>query len=92
MAALVDQNKTHDEIIQWFVTRYDSEEMLGAPLDTGFNRLAWLLPYVLGAGGILLVGFVAMKWSRPQAAPADTPAVADPALDERLDDELRNLD
>ena len=42
LAALIDQGKSHDEIIQWFVTEYGSEEMLGAPLDTGLQppRLA----------------------------------------------------
>ena len=45
LAAMIDQGKTHDQIIQAFVTSYGSEEMLGAPLDKGFNRLAWLLPY-----------------------------------------------
>src|SRR6266545_793028 len=45
LAALIDQGKNHDEIIQAFLTKYGSEEMLGAPLDRGFNRLAWLVPY-----------------------------------------------
>jgi cytochrome c-type biogenesis protein CcmF len=95
LAALIDQNKSHDEIIQWFITTYDSQEMLGAPLDRGFNRLAWLLPWAVGATGAVMVGFAAMKWSRRR--PEDEDAIAgaagaDPALDERLDDELRNLD
>ena len=30
--------------------------MLGAPLDKGFNRLAWLFPYLAGAGGVVAVG------------------------------------
>ena len=51
LAALIDQGKNHDEIIQAFITKYGSEEMLGAPIDKGFNRLAWLVPYLLGASG-----------------------------------------
>jgi cytochrome c-type biogenesis protein CcmH/NrfF len=92
LAALIDQNKSRDEIIQWFITTYDSQEMLGAPLDEGFNRLAWFLPWALGATGAVMVGFAAMKWSRRGAEDADAPAESDRALDERLDDELRNLD
>ena len=42
LAAMMDQGKSHDEIIQSFVTLYGSEEMLGAPINKGFNRLAWL--------------------------------------------------
>jgi hypothetical protein len=40
----------------------------------------------------VLVGFAAVKWSK--RAPDAEPHVSsvDPALEERLDDELRNLD
>lgn len=93
LATLVDQGKNRDEVIQWFINEYGSQEMLGAPLDQGFNRLAWMLPYILGFGGISVVGLAAIRWSRrphqSNSAPTD---VSDPAVDERLDDELRNLD
>jgi cytochrome c-type biogenesis protein CcmF len=88
---LIDQGKTHDEIIQAFVKRYGGQQVLNAPIDRGFNRLAWLVPYVLGVGGIVIVGFVATRWSRPHdEPPPDVPA--DAGLNDRLDDELRNLD
>ena len=96
LATLVDEHKTHDEVIQWFVAKYGSEEMLGAPIDTGFNRLVWFLPYLLGVGSAAAVGFVALKWSKrapgpsPDLQPATDPATT--ALNDRLDDELRNLD
>jgi len=66
--------------------------MLGAPIDKGFNRLAWLLPYVLGAGGVVGIGFVAMKWSKHDGSQPGETAPQDAAMNERLDDELRNLD
>jgi cytochrome c-type biogenesis protein CcmH/NrfF len=92
LATLVDQGKSHDAIIEWFVTTYGSEEMLGAPLNRGFNRLAWLFPYLIGATSAVAIGFAAVKWTRRLETPADTPAPTDPRLEERLDDELRNLD
>jgi cytochrome c-type biogenesis protein CcmF len=92
LAALIDQNKTHDEIIQWFVTKYGSQEMLGAPLDRGFNRLAWLFPYLVGATGAVAIGFAAVRWSRRSASAEDATAPTDPELESRLDDELRSLD
>ena len=48
----------------------------------------------LGATGVVAVGFAAVKWSRTagRTHAAAPPDAADPALDERLDDELRNLD
>ena len=64
LAALIDQGKSHDEIIQAFIAKYGSEEMLGAPIDKGFNRLAWLFPYLVGATGAVAIGFAAVKWTR----------------------------
>jgi cytochrome c-type biogenesis protein CcmH/NrfF len=92
LAALIDQGKSHDEIIQWFVTSYGSEEMLGAPIDKGFSRLAWLFPYLVGATTAVGIGFAAVKWTRGLETPSDAPEPKDPRLEERLDDELRNLD
>jgi cytochrome c-type biogenesis protein CcmH/NrfF len=93
LAALIDQGKSHDEVIQAFVTAYGNEEMLGAPMDRGFRRLAWLLPWSVGVGAAALIGFAAVRWSRQHPLEgADAPAAPDPELDERLDDELRNLD
>jgi cytochrome c-type biogenesis protein CcmH/NrfF len=90
LAAMLDEGKTHDQIIQAFVQRYGSEEMLGAPIDKGFNRLVWLLPWTLAATGAIAIGFAAVKWSKHDAP--ESIEKLDPATDERLDDELRNLD
>jgi cytochrome c-type biogenesis protein CcmF len=95
LAALVDQHKSHDEIIQWFVTKYGSQEMLGAPIDRGFNRLAWIVPYLLGACGIGLAVVFARKWS--SHAPAEAAGVPsstgeDAELQARLNQELENLE
>src|SRR3977135_2670141 len=92
LAVLIEQGKSHDEIIQAFLTKDDSEEMLGAPLDKGFNRLAWLFPYLIGATSAVAVGFVAVKWTRKADAANPAAAPIDSALDERIDDELRDLD
>ncbi len=94
--ALVEQGKTREEIVTAFITKYGGQDVLGAPLDKGFNRLAWLFPYLVGAGSAIGVAFVAVRLSRrdPSSAPdaADMPDASDAKLDERLDDELRNLD
>lgn len=93
VAALIDQGKTHDEIIRAVIASHGgSQDMLGAPIDEGFSRLAWLFPYLMGGGGALMVGFAAVKWSRSTPPSTDAPAAADAALEERIDDELRDLD
>jgi cytochrome c-type biogenesis protein CcmF len=92
LATLIDQKKTHDEIIQWFVTKYGDQRMLGAPIDKGFARLAWLVPYLVGASGAVMVGFAAVRWSRRPEHAADGAPPLDAEIDERINDELRDLD
>jgi cytochrome c-type biogenesis protein CcmF len=93
IAALVESGKNYDEIIQHFVTRYGSQEVLAAPLNEGFNRLAWLLPYAVGFVGLAVIGRVAVRWSRSRGADApSSPAPVNPELERKLDDELRDLD
>jgi cytochrome c-type biogenesis protein CcmF len=92
--ALVEQGKTHEEAVAWLIKKYGGQEVLGAPVDKGFNRLAWLFPYLIGAGSAIGVAVVAVRLSRGGSADevADPPDATDTKLDERLDDELRNLD
>jgi hypothetical protein len=47
---------------------------------------------LIGATSAVAIGFAAVKWTRRLETPADAPAPTDPSLEERLDDELRNLD
>jgi hypothetical protein len=89
----IAEGKSYDEVLAAFV-RDGGEHMLMAPIDRGFNRLAWMFPYMLAAAGLAIVLVNARRWSRPTTAPASSGAsvATDPALDARLDDELRNLD
>jgi cytochrome c-type biogenesis protein CcmF len=92
IVAHIESGKDHDEVVAAFVSEF-GQEILMSPLDRGFNRLAWLFPYLVGAGGAVAIGTVAFRMSRRQpATPAEAQPPDDPALDERLDDELRNLD
>ena len=92
LAQQIKLGKNRDEIRDYFVSTYGSQEPLGAPLDRGFNRLAWLVPYALGATGIVAIGIAAVKWSRHADAPVASTPATDSALDQRIDDELRDLD
>jgi cytochrome c-type biogenesis protein CcmF len=93
LSRVASDGMTEDEAIDYFVTKYGSQEVLASPIDEGFNRLAWLLPYAVGLAGIVVIGGVAVRWSRRRDdAPDDSEAPGSPALESRLDDELRNLD
>jgi cytochrome c-type biogenesis protein CcmF len=89
------QGMNREQVLAAFVADHGGQDILAAPIDKGFNRLAWALPYVVGITGAALVGLVAMRWTRRHDTTPDavaTNAAVDPALQARLDDELRDLD
>ena len=96
ISELVAAGMTYDEVVDYYVKKYGSQEVLAAPIDEGFNRLAWFLPYAVGAIGIVLIGGVAIKWTRrPSELPAVAPVTDSPEQQQRearLEDELRDLD
>ena len=84
---------SEQEIKDALVANY-GESILASPPKHGFGLLAWWVPL----GGIVLaaavLGWGIWRWSRarePVAAPAGAAAL-DPALDRRLDDELKRFD
>jgi cytochrome c-type biogenesis protein CcmF len=98
VAKLVAEGKSREEVYEYFMAKYNSEEPLASPIDRGFNRLAWALPYVVGSIGAIGAVVLARKWSHTkETTPADADGTAasaarDPQLEERLADELRDLD
>jgi cytochrome c-type biogenesis protein CcmF len=100
----IARGMTREQILAAFVAEHGGQDILAAPIDEGFNRLAWALPYAVGVTGAAAVGLVALRWSRRRqsadgasAATASQSAATGPsdntdALRARLDDELRDLD
>jgi cytochrome c-type biogenesis protein CcmF len=88
----VEQGKDRDQVIAHFIQVYGGQHFLTSPIDKGFNRLAWLVPYGLAGTGIVVIGIVATRWARRRDDTPESAAPLDPAIEERLDDELRNLD
>ena len=64
LSGLVKQGKTREEVIQYYVAKYGSQEPLASPIDKGFNRLAWFFPYAVGGFAAIGGAFVVRKWSR----------------------------
>jgi len=62
--------------------------VLAEPPKRGFDLVAWLLPIAAVVAGAVVVGALAVSWSRRSDAPADVLDDLDPALAQRLDDEL----
>ena len=82
--------KTKSEIEDQLVAEYGNA-ILAAPPHHGFGLVAWWLPIVGIVAAAVAVGVGAWRWSR---AREPDPAVAqvDPALERRLDDELRRFE
>jgi cytochrome c-type biogenesis protein CcmH len=90
IARRIAAGDTKSEIEDRLVANY-GESILAAPPHHGLGLVAWWLPIV----GIVLaaaaVGFGAWRWSRARE-PAPRTAPLDPALEQRLDDELRRFE
>jgi cytochrome c-type biogenesis protein CcmH len=68
------------------------EQVLASPPKRGFNLLAWVLPPVLAVGAAVVVGILAVRWSRRRGTGGDGETAPDPAMERRIDDELARLD
>jgi cytochrome c-type biogenesis protein CcmH len=70
LMAAMQRGGSDDQILNWFVEKY-GPVVLAAPPHTGFNRVAWLMPYVALLGGLALTGLLVRLWrSRSPAHPA----------------------
>ena len=90
IARRIAAGDTKSEIKDRLVANY-GDAILAAPPKRGFGLVAWWLPIVGIVAAAVVVGFGAWRWSRdgeatPRAAPLD------PALERRLDDELRRFE
>jgi cytochrome c-type biogenesis protein CcmF len=92
LVAYLAEGKDHDQIIDAFVADFGSQAVLTAPLDRGFNRVAWAFPYVAGIVGLIAIVVTARRWSGGPTVAAAGDAGLDPTINARLDDELRDLD
>ncbi|MGD0790422.1 MAG: cytochrome c-type biogenesis protein CcmH [Terriglobales bacterium] len=71
LLAALDKGDNDDLILQGFVQEY-GPTVIAAPTATGFNRVAWIMPFVALAFGIAFVVYVVRSWkNRPAPALAD---------------------
>lgn len=92
---LLNQGRNRDQVIAYFIKKYGGQVALAAPIDRGFNRLAWLFPYTLAGVAAVGLGYGAYRLTKRSSGHgtlASEPAIADGELSDKLDDELRNLD
>jgi cytochrome c-type biogenesis protein CcmH len=90
IAARIAAGDTKGEIKNRLVSEY-GDAILAAPRRKGFGLVAWWLPIagIVGAAALLAVG--AWRWSHSREEEPPPPQL-DPALERRLDDELRRFE
>jgi cytochrome c-type biogenesis protein CcmH/NrfF len=94
IAKLVKQGMNRDEVIQCFVRVRQSGTARRADRPR-VQPAGVAVPYAAGLAGVVVVGGIALRWSRrtrQPEAPAPLQPVASTALQQQLDDELRDLD
>jgi cytochrome c-type biogenesis protein CcmH len=71
LQAAIDKGDNDDLILQGFVQEY-GPTVIAAPTATGFNKIAWVMPFLALAVGIVFVIWLVQAWKkRPEPALAD---------------------
>ena len=71
LMAGVERGESDDLTLQGFVQKYGTT-VLAAPTQRGFNRLAWIMPYLALGLGLITVSLIVHAWKkRPLVLPAD---------------------
>jgi cytochrome c-type biogenesis protein CcmH len=81
MAAL-DRGDNDDLVLQSFVQKYGTT-VIAAPTTTGFNRVAWIMPFLALVLGLVTTALIVRAWKdRPApAAPGGVVPVTGPELE-----------
>ncbi len=75
LLAALARGDNDDLILQGFVQEY-GPTVIAAPTTKGFNRVAWIMPFVALALGITLVSYIVRAWkNKPAPALADGIAI-----------------
>ena len=89
LIAAVDRGDNDDLTLQGFVQKYGTTVM-AAPTKTGFNRVAWIMPYLVLVLGLAMVTLIVRAWrSRPLVLPAGSVAAVHGAELEHFRDQAR---
>jgi len=84
LQAALDKGDNDDLILQGFVQEY-GPTVIAAPTATGFNRIAWIMPFAVLALGIVFVTRIVLSW-KDRPAPALADGIVIPQQSHELDD------
>jgi cytochrome c-type biogenesis protein CcmH len=92
--AQIQLGKNKQAILTYFTEKY-GEKILSSPTATGFNLVAWILPFAMVGAGTLFVGIVVVRWTargraREAQAPLPTPVASQ--YEKIIEKELKDFD
>jgi len=66
LMASIDRGENDDLALQDFVQKY-GPTVLAAPTATGFNRVAWIMPFLALVLGVMTTIFIVLAWRKRPA-------------------------
>ncbi len=82
LAAAIDRGDSDSLVLQSFVQKYGNTS-LAAPTGSGFNIVAWITPFAVFVGAMIMTVWLVRLWkSRAVAQPVAQPALQAEELDE----------
>jgi cytochrome c-type biogenesis protein CcmH len=94
ISARITAGDTKSEIERKLVLQF-GPAVLAEPSKSGFNLVAWVLPFVAVGLGAAVLAWLVWRWSRRREAEVPAPTGVgplDPELDRRVDEELARFD
>jgi cytochrome c-type biogenesis protein CcmH len=73
LIAAVQRGDSDDLVLQAFVQKY-GPIVLAAPTTTGFNQIAWIMPFAVLLAGFFFAGMIVLSWKDKTSPPAGTSA------------------
>jgi cytochrome c-type biogenesis protein CcmH len=70
----IESGKSNDAILASFVDEF-GPTVLAAPTKTGFNRVAWIMPFVVFVIGITAAVYFVRRWQHRFVAAKSPPAI-----------------
>jgi len=82
LQAGIDRGDNDSLVLQSFVQKYGNT-VLAAPTSTGFNRVAWIMPFAVFVLACIMTVWLVRLWkSRAVAQPVARPQMKEEELDE----------
>ncbi|HKC70519.1 MAG TPA: cytochrome c-type biogenesis protein CcmH [Terriglobales bacterium] len=91
LIAAINHGDNDDLVLQAFIQKYGTT-VLAAPTQTGFNRVAWIMPYLALVLGLGAVTMIVRAWGRKAVALRETSGPADSALEPFRDQAQRETE